>query len=207
MKKIFSLLLALAIFTPAVSFAQNIDLTPTQKEEIQDRAAQKIEAFLMQLQYVASKSSGVQDEAIKSTLALFLEKGEPYYDTYGNYNDGVKMQTATLRKNRHGKPIYNRPILMKRYLNNMRGQVRYDNVQIDQVGVVRVDNLRKVGEGKYEGMAYFLQAFRGERDGRLIYGDKTEKSVKIYVQLIDVGMGTTWQVYLGDMKVRSISKL
>ncbi len=204
MKKIIVTLLFAAIL-PIMASAQNysIGLSEQEKEEITNRVKQKIDAFLQQLQYVASKDYEVSNEAVKTTLALFIGQGGAY-KLDGTWHNGVKMQTATLRKNRHGRPIYNKPVLMTRYLKNLQG-LPYKRVTIEQVGAVRVDNLRRVGENRYETMAYFCQYFRGERDGGY-YSDNTWKSVKVYVERIDVGGGMTWQIYLGDMKVQNITK-
>lgn len=209
MKKIFATLLVLVFSFPIAVNAQHIDLTADQKEALSDRIKQKIESFLDNLSYVANADREVQSEAIKSTLALFIGRGGPYtiydmYDNPTNYN-GVTMQTASLRKNKYGKPTYNRPILMTKYLNNLRG-LPYDRVEITQVGAIRVDNISKVGEGRYQAIAHFCQDFSGYRDGQMIYHDRTMKKVKVFVEYIDDGGSGAWQAYLGDMRVESISR-
>lgn len=210
MKKILVIFALFALVFPATHVnAQSIDLTPEQKEEMTIRVKQKLEAFLLNLSYVANADREVQDEAIKATLALFIGKGGPYtlYDAYDNptSSNGVTMQTASTRKNKQGKPTYNKPVLMTRYLYNLRG-LPYSKVEITQVGAIRVDNLKKVGDGKYQAIAHFCQDFSGYRDGQLIYHDRTTKRVKVYVELIDDGGAGAWQVLLGDMRVESISR-
>ena len=210
MKKILATFTLMLLAMSAINVnAQHIDLTEEQKDEMGHRVKQKLEAFLLNLPYVANGDREVQDEATKATLALFIGKGGPYtmYDAYDNPtpSNGVTMQTASTRKNRYGKPTYNRPVLMTRYLNNLRG-LPYSKVEITQVGAIRVDNINKVGDGRYQAIAHFCQDFSGYRDGQLIYHDRTTKSVKIYVEWIDDGGAGTWQVLLGDMRVESISK-
>ena len=121
MKKTLITILIIAATMPLYCNAQSIDLTEAQKEEMSNRIKDKLEAFLSNLAYIASKDSEVQDDAIRTSLALFIGKGEPYTmpDEYGvmTNHDGVTMQTASIRYNNHGKPYkhYNRPVLMSRY--------------------------------------------------------------------------------------------
>ena len=206
----FIILTIMFLCLPLAAHAQkgNVQLSEQAQEEMKVRTAEKIESFITLLGYVASKDNSVQDEAIKSVLALFIGNGGPYSleDMYGhstNYN-GVTMQTASLRS-RRATPRYNRPVLMKRYLNNLRG-IRYDKVNISQVGSIRVDNIYLTSKGHYQAIAHYSMDFAGYIDGNVVYHDVTTKSVKVYIELIDDGGSGTWQVLLGDMRVESITK-
>lgn len=213
MKKVYILILFVAMM-PLYSPAQSIELTTEQKNEMKERIMQKLETFLDYLAYVASKDKEVQDYAIKSTLALFVGKGYPYEmpDQYGIVTkyDGVKMQTASIRKNRKGGyyKVVKEPELMRDYLQRLKG-LPYSRVEIEQVGAIRVDNIYKTGDGRYQATAHFCQDFAGYRDGKIVYHDQTTKSIKIYIYEVDIDDNTghkTWQILLGDMKVESISK-
>ena len=194
--------------------AQSLELTTEQKNEMKERIMQKLETFLDYLAYVASKDKEVQDDAVKSTLALFVGKGYPYEmpDQYGivTKHEGVKMQTASMRKNRRGGyyKVVKDPELMRDYLQRLKG-LPYSRVEIDQVGAIRVDNIYKTGDGRYQATAHFCQDFAGFRDGKMVYHDQTTKSIKIYIYQVDIDNNSghgTWQILLGDMKVESISK-
>ncbi len=213
MKKIYIFVLMVAMM-PLFGNAQTIELTENQRKEMEVRIKQKLETFLDYLAYVASKDKEAQDDAIKSTLALFIGKGYPYEmpDLYGVMTryEGVKMQTASIRKNRKGSyyKVVKDPELLRDYLQRLKG-MPYSRVTIEQVGAIRVDNIYKTGDGRYQATAHFCQDFAGYRDGKIAYHDRTTKSIKIYINLIDVDgspEGQTWQVLLGDMKVESISR-
>ena len=187
-----------------VSFAQS--LSDEDKQELQLRAKQKIESFQGYLTTIASRniSATSKTAAKKSALNLFIGKGEPYMftDDYGNrlQHDAVKMQVSSKRTGR----ITTRT--MKNYLTGLANMSHYTKVEIESADVVRVDNIRMTGDGKYEAVAYYSQKFCGYRDGRLIYTDVTEKKVKIYVEKETVPMPdgneqVIWLVLLGDVYV------
>lgn len=200
-KTFLSLLLLLFV---QVSFAQS--LSEEDKQELQLRAKQKVESFQGYLSTIASRnmSASSKTAATKSALNLFIGKGEPYMftDDYGNrlQHDAVKMQVSSKTTGR----IRSRS--MKNYLAGLAQMSRYSKVEIESADVVRVDNIRMTGEGKYEAVAYFSQKFCGYRDGKLIYADVTEKKVKIYVEketvpMPDGNQQVIWLVLLGDVYV------
>jgi len=209
MKKIIvSMLLLISAF--AVDARENItlgaaaNLTPDQIEEFKVRISAKIDEFQSQLEYIGSKKSteATKDAATKAALDLFIGKGSPYTvtDLEGNKvnKPAVRMQVSS--KNRRNP----RSILLKSYLNNLR-YTRYDKVEIEQAGAVRVDNIYQTGPGQYEAVAYFCQDFYGYRDGRVIYNDTTEKAVRVHIRAVEspeIGE-VVWEAYLGDIKVIS----
>ena len=171
------------------------------------RVQQKIEAFLLNLELIANADRNTQDDAIKATLALFWGNGGPYtlYDVNDNPTSkaGVTMQTLSARK---GKPVYNRPILMRLYLNRLRG-MPYNKVEIIRVGVIHIDQIEKVDDGRYQAIGRYCQEFSGYQDGQLIYRDITSKIVKTYIDFIDDGSDKgSWNVLLGDMCTQVVSK-
>ena len=205
-KALAAILLSLFAFIPFnMSANQQIDLSDQQKEEIRTRVKQKIEAFLLNLTYIANADKEIQDNAIKATLALFPYTLSDVNDNPTCYN-GVTMQTLSARKDKHGRPVKPRPILMRRYLDNLRG-MPYNKVEIIRVGVIYVDQIEKVDDGRYQAIGRYSQEFSGYQDGRLIYRDRTSKIVKTYIDYIDDGSDTgSWNVLLGDMCTQVVSK-
>ena len=45
------------------------------------------------------------------------------------------------------------------------------------------------------------QYFVGKMDGRIVYNDKTDKTVKVYITKTVIDGRTRWTVLLGDIKV------
>ena len=145
----------------------------------------------------------VQNEAIKSILELCWNNGEPYTNADGSLSAGTQIQFGSMR---NGKNLYSRPKLLKEYLkNNLRTQTNLDKMIVSQLGVLYVEKIHKISDGKYEGTAHYLQIFRSEKDGKLLY-DKTEKVAKCSFHdsnSIDEGSS---KVYLGDIKLKKVSE-
>lgn len=193
------------VLSPIVSNAQ-VRLTDDERETFQIAVKQKLDYFQDQLGTIASKKTSPEnkDRAIKSTLELFIGKGEPYI-TYGGYNnsvempnDGVKMQTSSVNSKA------TKSQLMKRYLNRLKGMLGYTDIIIESADAVKVGDIYpEPGTGRYYSVASICQHFVGYRDGYKVYEDYTVKKVKIYIepeilQLPD-GEQVLWKIQLGDM--------
>lgn len=185
-----------------------IKLSKEEKETLQNVAKQKIDFFQDQLSAIASSKISPENKnrAVKSTLSIFIGKGEPYV-TYGGdnfteeeHNSGVKMQTSSI--NSRAKKAQ----LMKKYLERMKGMLNYTEVVIESSDAVKIGDIYlDPATNRYISTASFCQHFAGYRDGYKVYEDYTVKKVKIYidpsiVELPD-GKHTVWLVQLGDMSV------
>lgn len=197
-----AILFVLFCLLPVSGFTQN-ELTEDDKKELQERVKIKVDEFQQYLSdIVNTKLTQEQRKAsISSALALFIGKGESYHVTnsYGERENRlpVRMQISSLNTNS------TRWLPMKKYLNNQYINVhRYGRVEIQSADVVRVDNINKVGDGKYQAVAYFCQKYVAYRDGRRVYGpDITGKKVIVYISAIDTPAGTVWDAKLGDVYV------
>lgn len=205
------LLVVLIICSSTNAFSRStIELTENEKFDIQLRIEDKIEQFQGYLRDIGNKKKPdiVRDGSLKSCVKLFIGDCEPY--SVKNNETGrvlkknaVKMETSSLRNGRE----YRDGISVKNYLYRLKNNRSYSNIKIEQADAVRVDNLRKVGDGKYEAVAYFCQYFRGYRgDGNYVaYSDYTEKAVRIYVDIEEVEQhgrtDTVIKIKLGDIKV------
>jgi len=192
-------------------------LTEEDKKQIKERIIDKLEDFQFWLGEIANKknSQQVRTNAIKSNIVLFIGKCDPYTVTNPKtgeieIKDAVKMETSSIR---NGVVHKNPSQRMKQYLKNLLNNKSYSNIKIEQADAVRVDNLRKVGDGEYEAIAYFCQYFTGYRgDGNhVVYSDYTEKAVRILIEVEEVKqIGKTEKVIkikLGDMKVALTERL
>ena len=206
MKIIKTIALAAACLLMPVYVDAQVRLTDEEKETLQVAVKQKLDYFQDQLGTIASKKTSPEnkDRAIKSTLALFIGKGEPYttYSGYNNsveiVNDGVKMQTSSVRSHA------TKSQLMKRYLNRLKGMLGYTDINIESADAVKVGDIHlEPGTNRYNSVASICQHFVGYRDGYKVYEDYTVKKVKIYIepeilQLPD-GEQVLWKIQLGDM--------
>ena len=197
------LLLVLCFIGTTNSYGQN-DLTEEDKIELQHRVKLKVEEFQTYLSdIVNTKLTNIQrKESIQAALDLFIGKGKAYTvkNEYGEteYRNPVRMQVSSIRND------HKRWLPMTKYLTNQYENVnRYGKVVIESADAVRVDNIKKTGEGKYQAVAYFCQKYVGYRDGRIVYGDITGKKVIVYIDAMETPVGTVWDAKLGDVYVTS----
>lgn len=199
-------LLVACFISPILSNAQVVKLTDDEKETLKVAVKQKLDYFQDQLGTIASRKTSVEnkDRAIKSTLSLFIGKGNPYI-TYGGYNNtipientGVKMQTSSVNTRA------TKSQLMRNYLTRLKGMLGYTDIIIESADAVKVGDIYpEPGTGRFYSVASICQHFVGYRDGYKVYEDYTVKKVKIYIepeilQLPD-GEQILWKIQLGDM--------
>ena len=206
--KVFFTLLFMSMLGQ-VSIAQNeYDLTPEQRETIEQRVREKINDFLSYLPEIAAKSDKSIEEKqlalkyIDKSLDLFIGEGKKYQyqDQTGiwRWHDAVKMQTTSRGRIQAPRP-------MKTYLKHLMA-LPYKKVEIDTCQAVRINRkLHKTGDGRYTGSAVFVQAFRATRDGRLVVNDIDGKQVTIYVERKIIegpsGQQEVWIIKLGDIRI------
>ena len=182
-------------------------LTYSEKEALQRRVKDKVDEFQFYIGQLANKKSTnieVKNNAYNLALKLFIGECEDYsiYDPeLGRdvFKSAVRMETSSKYRSSKSRT------LMKRYLNNLRNNQTYTQIEITDADIVRVDNIYKVGD-HYECMAYFCQKYIGYRDGRVAYSDITTKKVRVYINAIQIPKAdgsteTIWNALLGDIYV------
>lgn len=195
----------LALVGSANVFSQ--DLTDDQKRALERRVKDKVDEFQFYMGQLADKkstSSEVKSNAYRLSLKLFIGEGENYsiYDP----DLGRDVQKSAVRMEVSSKYRSTKTrTLMKRYLDNLRNNRIYTQIEITDADVVRVDNIYPVGD-HYECMAYFCQKYIGYRDGKVAYSDITTKKVRVYIQAIQIPKAdgsteTIWNALLGDIYV------
>lgn len=178
-------------------------LTAEEKRALETRVKNKVDEYQFYLNQLGDKrstSETVKNNAVRLALKLFIGEGENY-TMDGNTHGAVRMEISSKYRSTKSR------IMQKRYLNNLRNNRSYDQIEITDADVVRVDGIQREGD-HYVCMAYFCQKFIGFRDHRAVYSDITTKKVKVYVQAIEVPRadGSTqiiWNALLGDIYVVS----
>lgn len=213
-KTLFSVLL-LVLLIPAYAQTSST-LTAKQQEEIIERIKDKLKDFQYYLSIMADKtlSQQVRQNAHKANMLLFIGSCEPYEVTESTgrieRRNAVQMETSSVNSN------YVKRQPMKQYFVNIMNNRMYSNIIIEQADAIRVDNLRKVGEDKYEAVAHICQYFTGYgENGQPKYADKTEKAVKILISHKDnprinegeIVCENIFDIKLGDMKVLSTERI
>lgn len=185
--------------------AQTNDLNQEQIESFKARCEETIEAFQYGLEIIGDKS---QDKAVKehykqNILSFFIGEGKPYPDLNGNMHPAVKMEISTLRYN---NVINKRTLKLTEYLANLES-LKYVEVKIQKAQTCVISNLYKVGN-RYEGTVSIFQYFTGRTKDNIIYRDRTQKDIKVYVDKVtDGSLGEFWDLKLGDVNVVETVKL
>lgn len=199
--------LLFVIFLSTSAYSQQ--LTHAEKESLQTRVKNKVDEYQFYLQQLADKrstSAVVKDNAYTLALKLFIGECENYSIYEPDLGRNVTKPAVRMEVSSKYRLTKSR-VLMKKYLNNLRNNTSYDQIEITDADVVRVDNIYKVGD-HYECMAYFCQKYVGYRDNRVVYSDVTTKKVRVYIEAIEIPKSdgsteTIWNALLGDIYVIS----
>lgn len=212
-------ILAFLIFSAATSLTgQNVHLIndasfpESEQEEVVQKIKDKVTTFMDYLGDIAMKGGevpyAVKVESRAKALKLFIANGDAYNEfnpvaQRTEYNTGVKMETFVSKRSR-----IRRTDLMRNYLqtriNKSQERTGYKQIIIEQADAIRVDNLVKVGPGKYQATAHVLQRFCGYgSDGFIRYEDHTLKTVTVHIEALeeqapDGSLVRWWSIRLGD---------
>lgn len=207
---IFSLAVTASLLFPSNLSAQT--LTNDDKELVTERIIEKVENFIDYLEEMADKKIDrpIREKACELNKQLFIGNCEPY-ETYdmnsgrSTTNDAVKILVSSTNRPEEDK-------FVKDYLWNILNDVFYSNIKITQAKAIRLGEIKKVGDGRYEGIAYICQDFVGIGDnGRVQYSDRTWKKVRIHIDytwaMTREGLEFFWDVRLGDIQAIHTSKI
>lgn len=141
----------------------------------------------------------------REALKKFIGEGEPYdvvvpspNGEYTQSHEAVKMGIFPSKKSK--KRVY---MPMKEYLSKLITANKYKEVVIECSNAIRIDNFRKVGNGRYIALAHYLQKYSAYNN-ELAYWDYTGKTITIYINQLEVELpdgspGHHWEILLGDV--------
>ena len=185
--------------------AQTNDLSQEEIQSFKARCEETIEAFQYGLEIIGDKS---QDKAVKqhykkNILSFFMGNGLPYTDIDGRIYPAVKMEISTLR---YSNVINKRTVKLTEYLESLEN-LKYVEVKIQKAQTCVISNLYKVGD-RYQGTVSIFQYFTGRTRDNIIYRDRTQKDIKVYVtKVTDGNLGEFWDLKLGDVNVVETVKM
>jgi hypothetical protein len=199
MKTIYYFLILVLLMSLTPAKAQTLRLSDEEQAAFKERIGQMLKTFLNDLSLIGSKdkenTDTVKKAVIKSTLRLFVNNGNAYYDKNGNFQKEPHMQISTLRggiETKRSQPI-------KTYLNNLKN-INYEKVTIKKANTFYLSNLYEVGD-HYEAVATYFQYFRGESGDRVLYQDTTKKTIRIIVQIERILGDLVYVVRFSDIDV------
>lgn len=168
--------------------SDDLDLSEAELKAFNERARQKVSEFTNYVKIIADidNSPPKRDMALESALKLFIDP------------DVNVMQTSYLYKGKW----YVRDRTVRKYLWRLRSIGRM-KVVIDMYDLIYISDFKKGGDGKYYATATFYQVYTKYSGDRILYSDKTTKTIDIILERIkDEFYGEKrWVIRLGDVKV------
>lgn len=208
-------IIVLAFFACITAKSQTYnDLDERTQKLIALRAQEEVGQFTQYLQDIANKKLPITDRYKYKDIALtlFVGGGKDYYedilDIDGNKIDQVRkpavtMEVTSLRKNTKTKRQ------MAKYLQGL-ADIKYREVTIQTTEWhdMRVSEIRKTAEGKYECVVYFEQVFISKGpDNTPGYIDRTKKRVTCYIDVVRTDDGLEILVQLGDVEATETTRV
>lgn len=184
-------------------------------ESLKERAREEVKMLNDYISYLADPS---QDKSTKNYYkeqaeGLFIYACGPYSERIEfkdgsvktiSHSDGVTMEVSSTKNTTpRTKP-------MKTYFNGLIYLSKiYKSVYVETTDVadMRVGEITKRPDGKYECVVYFDQTFIGKRGDGTTYADITRKWVLCYIEEIETLTGTEYDTKLGDVHVISTKKI
>lgn len=175
----------------------------SQDEMIKTRAREKVSQMCDYIEFMANpqNSLDVRKKYKERAVRLFMGNCEPYEDD-GVTNKGVVMEITSIYRTTP------RRRLMKDYFTGLMN-MRYSKVEVKSSDIhdMQVSNLKKISDDMYVCTVAYVQTFLGYRDGRPVYGDRTKKTVKVYIFVEETMDGIEYVVRLGDTKASETTKI
>ena len=187
MKKILlTLLFGIFLFGNFQITAQ--ELTYERKQAVDSLALEKVRDLSKYIKIVGSKDTPW------SEANRVIERAEELFDP------DAEIGVSSLTTN---EVLYYK---VRQYFERLM-RLNYDRVEIDWYKIEYVSELQRQPDGTYVGVITVFQTFKGfDKEGRLIYQDKTKKDITVYVKRKETQIGGRligfWDVLLGDMRVK-----
>ncbi len=194
MKQLFTLILLLLSVS---GFAQT-------EAMLQKRAAQKVGQMNSYIAQMYDKSLDTSDRQKFKAKALNLFIGRGYdYRYYGAKKCVMMEVTSLLSRTKKNDPI-------REYFDRIINIRNYNKIEVTSTDIVdmEVSELREIDDDLYECTVCYVQEFRGYKDGRMLYGDRTKKDVQVFVKA-EMDEDGAWEfiVLLGDTKATTTDRL
>ena len=182
--------------------------------KIAERAREEVGQFTDYLKEIADKKIERKTRLYYKDIALklFVGEGKAWVEEILN-SEGTRVVDRVNRKAvtmgvtslRNPKP---RKKTMADYLLGL-AEIRYNAVTIETTDWhdMRVSEVRKVGDDKYECTVYFEQVFTSKGPDNIPgYSDRTKKKVTCYIDLVQTDDGLEILVQLGDVTAYETKK-
>ena len=164
---------------------------PVSEAEFREKALRKTDQFSQYVKRVVDKGASrfEANKAINQAITLFV-------------HDSSLVEVSNVKS---GK---NFSYFIREYLYHIQ-ELKYDKVEIDWAEISYVGDIKLGPDGNWYGSVTFLQIFKGFRDGRLMYEDKTLKRMEVilkgYEKIREGKTEVLWDVLLSNIAVEHTS--
>ena len=167
-------------------------------QQIDDEILSKVKIFQRYVNNLAGNSytHSQKEERYQMALDLFINRGDPYdiivpsiEGDYVQEHDAAQMCVITSKRTQSRKHYPMKQYLRTLIRNSENPNYRYQKVVIESSDVIKIDNYRKVGDGRYMALAHYVQkysAYQSAEMGRATYIDYTRKTIAIYIDIIEI---------------------
>lgn len=168
---------------------------PEEFEKFRNKALVKVDELGTYLATVADPKTPTDKANSTIDLAVTLFVNEEARVEVSNVNTGIK--------NKYKIRDYLRRLKLK--------GADYQEVEVSYADISYATDFRKGPDGNYYGVVSFVQTFKGLVDGKVIYGDVTQRNVtvilKLYEKAVDGETKKLWDVFLADIGIQETRKL
>ncbi|MCU0353934.1 MAG: hypothetical protein MUD08_09415 [Cytophagales bacterium] len=168
---------------------------PEEFEKFRNKALLKVDELGTYLATVVDPKTPADKANATIDLAVTLFVNEDARVEVSNVNTGVKNKYK-----------------IRDYLRRLKlvGS-GYQEVEVSYADISYATDFRKGPDGNYYGVVSFVQTFKGLVDGKVVYGDVTQRNVtvilKLYEKAVDGETKKLWDVFLADVGIEETRKL
>lgn len=168
---------------------------PEEFERFRNKALVKVDELGTYLATIVDPQTPTDKSNSTIDLAVTLFVNEASRVEVSNVNTGIK--------NKYKIRDYLRRLKLK--------GADYQQVEVSYADITYATDFRKGPDGNYYGVVSFVQTFKGLVDGKIIYGDVTQRNVtvilKLYEKAVDGETKKLWDVFLADIGIQETRKL
>ncbi len=168
---------------------------PEEFERFRQKAVQKVDEFGRYIAMIVDPKTPSEKANSTIDLAFTLFVNEEVRVEVSNVNTGIKNKYK-----------------IRDYLKRLKLKgADYQEVEVSYADIGYASDFVKGPDGNYYGVVSFVQTFKGFVDGKVMYGDVTQRNItvilKLYEKAIEGEKKKQWDVFLADVGILETRKL
>ncbi|MFN8348780.1 MAG: hypothetical protein U0X91_27520 [Spirosomataceae bacterium] len=191
-------LLFIILFSVSCRLMAQPEITKERLAEFKKLTEQRVNDLQEYISIIGNKELSMEQrqQAIELAVSLF-EKD------YKVIEKGKEMRRSPyIQVSRRDGTVESVPL--RAYFNNLLG-VRFDKVEITYYDTAAVSDFEKGTDGNYHATATYFQQFKGFKAGKMIYGSKDRKDIRVTGKSMEVykSLGKEdLKIFFGDITVK-----